>query len=139
MNRTLIILKPDCMAQRYAGEVIGRFEKEGFSICACKMIQLSHELLKEHYAHVADRPFFPELAKAMSARPVIVMILEGEGVIDKVRELLGPTDPAKAPKGTIRGDMGTDPRKNVVHASDSPETADIEIKRFFEPSEIYRL
>lgn len=139
MAKTLIILKPDCMAEKHVGEVIGRFEKEDFSICACKMMQLSPELLKEHYAHVADKPFFPEIELFMSSRPVIVMVLEGVNAIDRVREILGPTNSKEAPKGTIRGDIGTDMMKNVVHASDSPESAEAEIKRFFEPSEVFRV
>lgn len=138
MAKTLIILKPDCMAQKHAGKVIDRFEKEGFEICACKMMKLSSELLKEHYAHVADKPFFPEIELFMSSRPVIVMVLEGENVIERVRELLGPTNSKEAPQGSIRGDLGTDMMKNVVHASDSPESAEAEIQRFFDPAEVFR-
>lgn len=139
MAKTLIILKPDCMAQKYVGEVLRRFEKEGFEICACKMAKLDSEILKEHYAHVADKPFFPEIEEFMSSRPVIILILEGENVIERVRDLLGPTNSKEAPKGTIRGDLGTDMMKNVVHASDSPESAEAEIKRFFAPSEIFEI
>lgn len=138
MAKTLIILKPDCMAQQNVGEVIRRFEKERFTICACKMIKLSSELLKEHYAHVADKPFFPEIELFMSSRPVIVLVLEGEDVIERVRDLLGPTNSKEAAKGTIRGDMGTDMMKNVAHASDSAESAAAEIERFFSPEEIFR-
>ena len=95
------------------------------------MIQLDDDLLREHYAHVAHLPFFPEIAGFMSSRPVLAMILEGESIIQGVRDLLGPTDSTTAPKGTIRGDLGTDRMRNVVHASDSPENAQIEIERFF--------
>lgn len=137
MAKTLIILKPDCMAQKYVGEVVRRFEKEGFEICACKMAKLSSDVLKEHYAHVADKPFFPEIEEFMSSRPVIILVLEGENVVERVRDLLGPTNSNEAPKGTIRGDMGTDMMRNVVHASDSAESAQAEIKRFFDPSEIF--
>jgi nucleoside-diphosphate kinase len=137
MAKTLIILKPDCMEQKHAGEVVGRFEKQGFEIRACKMVKLSAALLKEHYAHVADKPFFPEIEGFMSSRPVIVLVLEGENVIDRVRDLLGPTDSKKAAPGTIRGDMGTDMMKNVVHASDSPANAEAEIKRFFAADEVF--
>lgn len=125
------------MEQKRAGTVISRFEQEGFSIIACKMMRLSLELLKEHYAHVADKPFFPEIEAFMSSRPVIVMILEGDRAVDRVREILGPTNSQAAPKGTIRGDMGTDMMKNIAHASDSEETAQQEIARFFEPAEIF--
>ena len=95
------------------------------------MMQLTSETLREHYAHVADKPFFPEIEEFMSSRPVIGMILSGDSVISKVRDLLGPTDSTQAPEGTIRGDLGTTMMKNVVHASDSVEAAEAEIKRFF--------
>jgi len=131
MEETLIILKPDCMEKRVAGEVISRFEKAGFDIVASKVTQLDGPILREHYAHVADKPFFPEIEAFMSSRPVMPMILRGEDVIAKVRDLLGPTDSTKAEAGTIRGDLGTDMMKNVVHASDGPETAAAEKKRFF--------
>jgi nucleoside-diphosphate kinase len=137
MARTLIILKPDCLEKNLAGEVIARFEKQGFGIRGCKMMQLTSGLLRDHYAHVADKPFFPEIEEFMSSRPVIVIVLEGENVIERVRDLLGPTDSKKAAKGTIRGDMGTDMMKNVVHASDSPAAAEAEIKRFFASGEVF--
>ncbi|HBR93994.1 nucleoside-diphosphate kinase [Coraliomargarita sp. SDUM461003] len=131
MEETLIILKPDCMKNRVAGEVISRFEKAGFEIVASKVMQLDGPILREHYAHVADKPFFPEIEEFMSSRPVMPMILRGEDVIAKVRDLLGPTNSQEAAKGTIRGDLGTDMMQNVVHASDSPEAAADEKKRFF--------
>ena len=90
-----------------------------------------------HYAHVADKPFFPEIEEFMSSRPVIMAALRGENVIQRVRDLLGPTDSTKAAPGTIRGDFGTDMMKNVVHASDGPETATAELKRFFSDYEIF--
>jgi nucleoside-diphosphate kinase len=101
------------------------------------MTLLSPKLLREHYAHVADLPFYPEIEKFMSSRPVIVMALQGPSVVAKVRDLLGPTDSRKAPKGTIRGDFGTEMMKNVVHASDSVDNAKAEIARFFLPGEIF--
>ena len=131
MEETLIILKPDCMSNCVAGEVISRFEKAGFEIVASKITQLDGEILREHYAHVADQPFFPQIEAFMSSRTVMPMILSGEDVIAKVRDLLGPTNSQEAPKGTIRGDLGTDMMRNVVHASDGPETATAEKKRFF--------
>jgi nucleoside-diphosphate kinase len=131
MEETLIILKPDCMSNRVAGEVISRFEKAGFEIVASKIMQLDAAILREHYAHVADLPFFPQIEAFMSSRTVMPMILSGEDVIAKVRDLLGPTNSQEAPKGTIRGDLGTDMMRNVVHASDGPETAAAEKKRFF--------
>ena len=132
MEKTLVILKPDCMEARRAGKVISRFEKEGFDIADCKLAQLSEAVLEEHYAHIRQLDHvFPMLVEFMSSRPVLVMILAGENVISRVRELLGPTDPAKAAEGTIRGDFGVDMTKNVVHASDSHESAEVEIRRFF--------
>jgi nucleoside-diphosphate kinase len=131
MEKTLILLKPDCLQNKVAGKVISRFEEKGYGIIATRMIQLDDTLLREHYAHVADLPFFPEIAEFMSSRPVLAMILEGENIVQGVRDLLGPTDSTTAPEGTIRGDLGTDRMRNVVHASDSPENAQIEIDRFF--------
>ncbi len=130
-QKTLIILKPDCMKFSLCGQVISRFEKEGFQIVASKVKKLESKLLREHYAHVADLPFFPEIEAFMSSEPVLIFILAGDDVISRVRDLLGPTDSTTAPKGTIRGDLGTDRMQNVVHASDSPENALIEQKRFF--------
>jgi nucleoside-diphosphate kinase len=136
MQKTLILLKPDCLENKVAGQVIGRFEDKGYEIKATKMLQLNDGLLRVHYAHVADLPFFPEIAGFMSSRPVLALILEGNEVIQGVRDLLGPTDSNAAPAGTIRGDLGTDRMKNVVHASDSEESAAAEINRFFKPEEI---
>jgi nucleoside-diphosphate kinase len=137
MDRTLIIFKPDCMKQGHVGQVLARFESAGFKVVGCKMTRLTPALLREHYAHVADLPFYPEIENFMSSEPVIAMALEGEGVVDKVRTLLGPTDSSKAEKGTIRGDFGKDVMVNVVHASDSPENALIELNRFFSSDELY--
>lgn len=137
METTLILLKPDCVSKGHCGEVIKRFETAGFLIRGAKMLQLTPELLKEHYAHIADKPFFPEVEEFMASTPVIALALAGDDVIAKVRTLLGPTDSAAADQGTIRGDMGVDKMVNVVHASDSPENAAIELKRFFHEGEIF--
>jgi nucleoside-diphosphate kinase len=131
MEETLIIIKPDCIKNRQVGEVISRFEKAGFDIVAAKIMQLDASILREHYAHIVDKPFFPETEAFMSSRPVMPMILRGEGVVAKVRELLGPTNPQEAAPGTIRADFGSDTTHNVVHASDSLETAAAEKQRFF--------
>lgn len=136
MQKTVVLLKPDCLLKNNVGEVIGRFEKNGFKIRACKLMQLTDELLREHYAHIANLPFFPSVADFMKSSPVIAMALEGENCVARVRELLGPTDSTKAPKGTIRGDLGEDKMRNVVHASDSDEAAAAELRRFFLPGEI---
>lgn len=137
MQKTFVIFKPDCIEQKHVGNVVDRFEKAGFEIVGCKLIRLSAEVLREHYAHVADKPFYPEIENFMSSRPVIVMALKGEDIVAKVRDLLGPTDSRKAPQGTIRGDFGTEMMKNVVHASDSDENARIELARFFKPEELH--
>jgi nucleoside-diphosphate kinase len=137
MQKTFVILKPDCMEQRHVGNVIDRFEKAGFTIVGCKMMRLTSAKLREHYAHVADKPFYPEIEKFMSSRPVIMLALQGDNIVQKVRDLLGPTDSRKAAKGTIRGDFGTEMMKNVVHASDSDENAKLELARFFLPEEIF--
>ena len=134
---TLILLKPDCVAKGSNGEVLKRFEAEGFRVRGCKMMQLTDELLKEHYSHIADKPFFPDVATFMKSAPVIAVALSGENIIAHVRDLLGPTDSKTAPKGTIRGDFGDDKMTNVVHASDSPEAAAVELKRFFKDGEIF--
>jgi nucleoside-diphosphate kinase len=131
MEETLIILKPDCMEKRIAGEVITRFENAGFDIVATKIMQLDGPILRDHYAHVADKPFFPEIEAFMSSRLVMPIILKGENVIARVRDLLGPTNSQEAAKGTIRGDLGTDMMRNVVHASDSVQAAADEKARFF--------
>lgn len=137
MQKTFIIFKPDCMEQKHVGNVLSRFEGAGFTVIGCKMMRLTPALLREHYAHVASKPFYPEIEEFMSSRPVIVMALQGDGIVQKVRDLLGPTDSRKAAKGTIRGDFGTEMMKNVVHASDSDENAAIELARFFKPEEIF--
>ena len=131
MEKTLIILKPDAFEKRKVGATIARFEDAGLSIVAAKMMELDSALLKEHYAHIADKPFFPEIEGFMSSTPVIVMVLEGNSAIDRVRNLVGPTNSLAAPAGTIRGDWGTNMMLNIVHASDGPESAEAEIKRFF--------
>ena len=137
MEKTFVIFKPDCMEQRHVGTVLSRFEAAGFDVIACKMTRLAPALLREHYAHVADKPFYPEIEAFMSSRPVIMVALRGENIVQRVRDLLGPTDSRKAAKGTIRGDFGTEMMKNVVHASDSVENGRIEIARFFRPDEIF--
>lgn len=137
MERTLILLKPDTLKKAHVGDVIQRFEAQGFQIAAMKMLQLTDALLTEHYSHIASKPFFPEVATFMSSTPVVALVLEGDNVIDRTRELLGPTDSTQAAKGTIRGDYGVDKMVNVAHASDSQESAAAEIQRFFKAEELF--
>jgi len=137
MDTTLILLKPDCVTKGHVGEVIGRFEKADFKIRGCKMMRLNDAVLEEHYSHIADKPFFPEVLTFMQSSPVVALAISGDRVIERVRELAGPTDSTKASPGTIRGDLGVDVMVNVVHASDSPEAAKTELARFFETSELF--
>jgi nucleoside-diphosphate kinase len=134
---TLILFKPDCVQKGLTGTVLARFESAGFRVKGLKMMNLSEAVLKEHYAHVADRPFFPDIVAFMQSSPVVALALSGENVIAAVRDLLGPTDSKKAPAGTIRGDFGTDMMVNMCHASDSPEAAAAEVKRFFAAGETF--
>ena len=136
MEKTLIIFKPDCVQKKLVGTVLDRFERAGITIVACKMMQLTPAVLAEHYAHIADKPFYPPLLEFMLSSPVVVMALQGEDAVARVRAMLGPTDSRKAEKGTIRGDFGTDGRVNILHASDSPENGLAEIARFFKPEEV---
>ncbi len=136
-ERSLILLKPDCVTKGHCGEVIDRFEKAGFRIRGAKMMTLSDGLLAEHYSHVADKPFFPSIVGFMQSSPVVALVLEGDDAVAKVRAMLGPTNSKEAEPGTIRGDFGEDMMVNVCHASDSPENGEIEVKRFFRDEEIF--
>jgi len=143
MERTLILLKPDALSQGICGKVISRFEEAGFRIIACKMLKLTQELLREHYAHIADKPFYPEVEQFMQSAPVIGMVLEGENIIARMRDMLGVTDCLEAAPGTIRAEYGSkepgqSKMRNIVHASDSPETAAAEIRRFFGETELHK-
>lgn len=142
MERTLILLKPDCMQKKLCGKVLARFEEAGFTIRGCKMIRLDLDILREHYAHIAEFPFYPEVEKFMSSTPVIAMVIEGEDVINKMREMLGVTDCLEAAPGTIREQYGSKEEGqnkmcNIAHASDSAETAAKEIPRFFTEEELF--
>lgn len=137
METTVVLLKPDCIEKNLAGEVIKRFEALGLRIRACKMLSATDELLKDHYSHLADKPFFPEIVDFMQSTPIIALALAGDNSIATVRDHLGPTDSTAAPKGSIRGDFGTDKMRNIAHASDSPESATAEIARFFSDSELF--
>lgn len=137
MERTLILIKPDAISRGLAGTVLGRFEQKGLKIAGMKMIQLSDALLREHYSHLADKPFFPTIAEFMSRTPVIALCLEGKEAVEVCRSLCGVTNSRKAAPGTIRGDLGMSMQCNLVHASDSPETAATEVARFFKPEELF--
>ena len=137
MEVTLVILKPSAVQRKILGEVISRFEKKGIQIVGLKMMQLTDETLEEHYAHLKDKPFFGRIKDSMQASPVIVMALKGLDAVNVVRKLTGVTNGRDAQPGTIRGDYGMSVQENIVHASDSPETAATELKRFFSDNEIF--
>lgn len=137
MERSLIILKPDCVQRNLVGEIISRFEKKGLKIVGMKMLHLDDEILKKHYAHLADKPFFPGIQKFMKSSPVIVLVLEGFEAIETLRLLLGQTKGRTADVGSIRGDFSMSVQANLVHASDSLENAKNEIERFFAPVELF--
>lgn len=136
-ERTVVLIKPDGMERRVVGEIITRFEKAGIRLAALKLVQLTQGILDTWYAHHKDKPFFPELSKQMMSTPVVAMVLEGEGVIQKVFDICGPTDPKEAAPGTIRRDFGVDKPHNVVHRSDSVEAAQKEIGLLFKPEELH--
>lgn len=137
MERTLVILKPSAIQRALAGEVIRRFERKGLKLCGIKMMQLSDELIEQHYAHLVDRPFFPRIKESMQATPVIVCCWEGIEAVQVVRELAGTTNGRKAAPGSIRGDFGVSVQENIIHASDTVENATIELNRFFGADEIF--
>jgi nucleoside-diphosphate kinase len=137
MQKSLIIIKPDAVQRGLIGEITGRLEKKGLKLIANKMAMLKPETLREHYAHIADKPFFPGIEKFMSESPVILQAWEGFEAIDTIRTLCGVTNSREAAPGTIRGDLSCSYGSNVIHASDSPEAGTEEIQRFFEESEVY--
>jgi nucleoside-diphosphate kinase len=137
METTLILLKPDCVTKNLVGEVLARLLKPGFALRGCKMMRLDAGVLREHYAHIADKPFFPDVEVFMSSSPVVAVALAGENVVQRVRDLAGPTDSKKAEPGTIRGDLGEDVMRNVMHASDSVAAAGEELARFFKEGEVF--
>jgi nucleoside-diphosphate kinase len=136
MERTLILLKPDCVQRRLMGQVIGRFEAKGLNIIAMKMMNVSPELSKQHYAEHVEKPFYAGLEAFITGAPVLAMVIEGLDAIRVVREMLGATNGLKAAAGTIRGDFSSSRQMNLVHASDGPEAADREMKLYFSDSEI---
>lgn len=135
-ERTFVMIKPDAVQRGLAGEIISRFEKKGIKIVAMKLVSVSKELAEKHYEIHKGKPFFEPTVKYITSSPVIAMILEGINAIDMVRGMMGKTDPQKAEIGTIRGDLGQFIGRNIVHGSDSKETAEFEINLWFKPEEI---
>ncbi|MBL7058678.1 nucleoside-diphosphate kinase [Patescibacteria group bacterium] len=136
-DRTLILIKPDALNRGLVGEIIKRFENKGLKMVGMKMIRLNDQILREHYSHLADKPFFPRIAEFMKGWPVIALVLEGLEVVESVRFITGETSGRKADAGTIRGDFSMSIQANIVHASDSVENAITEIQRFFTEDELH--
>jgi nucleoside-diphosphate kinase len=137
MERTLILLKPDCLQRRLMGRVLSRFEDKGLNIVAMKMMWMTHELAKQHYAEHVDKPFYPGLEAYITRAPLVATIVEGLDAIRVAREMMGPTSGLRASAGTIRGDFSCSRRMNLVHASDGREAAQREIKLYFSADEIF--
>jgi len=137
MKKTLVILKPCALQRGMIGEITHRFERKGLRLAGMKMMQLTDEILNEHYSHLSVKPFFQRVKDSMMTAPVIVCCFEGVDAIKVVRDLTGPTNGRLAAPGTIRGDYSVSYQENIVHASDSPEAAATELNRFFKPEEIF--
>jgi nucleoside-diphosphate kinase len=136
MERTLILLKPDCVQRRLAGRILSRFEDKGYNVIALKMMRITPQLARQHYAEHIEKPFYPGLEKFVTGAPVVAAIIEGLDAIRVVREMLGATSGLQAAAGTIRGDFSSSRQMNLVHASDGPEAAAREIGLYFTPAEI---
>lgn len=135
-EKTLVLLKPCTLQRGLVGEIISIFERKGLHLCGLKMMQLDDSILSEHYAHLSEKPFFQRVKDSMMAAPVVAMCWEGVDAIEVVRTLAGPTNGRSAAPGTIRGSYSMSFQENIVHASDGPETAAAELRRFFKPEEI---
>lgn len=137
MERTLVLLKPDCVQRRLMGRVISRFEDKGLNIIAMKMLQVTPEMAKQHYAEHVEKPFYPGLEQFITASPICAMVVEGLEAIRVVRDMLGATSGLKAAPGTIRGDYSSSRQMNLVHASDGPEAAARETELYFSADELF--
>jgi nucleoside-diphosphate kinase len=137
MERTLVLLKPDCVQRRMMGKVLTRFEDKGLNVVGMKMLQVTPELSREHYAEHVSKPFYSGLEQFITASPIVAMVVEGLEAITVVRKMLGATNGLKAEPGTIRGDFSSSRQMNLVHASDGPEAAAREIQLYFQPEEIF--
>ncbi|MEK7354576.1 MAG: nucleoside-diphosphate kinase [Chloroflexota bacterium] len=137
MERSLILIKPDAMKRGFGGAIIGRIQERGLKLVALRMLHVDRALAERHYAVHKGKPFFEDLIKYIISAPIIAAVFEGEGAVASIRMLMGATDPAKAEKGTIRADFGSNIQENAVHGSDSPETAEKEIRLFFTGREIF--
>lgn len=136
-ERTLLLLKSDAVQRGLIGRILGRFEIKGFKIVGLKMMKISPSLSKEHYSHLVSKPFYPDLEKFMTENPVVAVVIEGKEAVEVVRNIVGPTNASKAAGGTIRGDFSNSTSRNIIHASDSKETAVKEVSRFFKKEELF--
>lgn len=136
MERTLVLIKPDAMQRRLAGEILGRFEGRGLTVRAAKLVLVDRELAESHYAEHVEKPFFGELVEFITSSPTLALVLEGESAIEVVRTTMGATNPVKAAPGTVRGDLALAMPDNLVHGSDSPESAAREIGLWFTDDEL---
>lgn len=136
MEKTFLMVKPDGVQRNIIGDIVSRFEQKGYKLVAAKLMMVTEDLAKEHYAEHKDKPFFGELVDFITSGPVFAMIWEGENVITTARTMMGATNPQEAGPGTIRGDYGVTVGKNIIHGSDSPESAKREISLFFKEDEI---
>ncbi len=136
MEQTLVIIKPDAVQRGLIGEIVARFERRGLRIAAMKLMQIDQALARRHYAIHEGKPFFDPLIRYITSSPVVVLVLEGNDVIETVRRTMGATNPAEATPGTIRADFGLEIGRNLVHGSDGPETAAIEVPLFFTEDEL---
>ncbi|WP_031516498.1 nucleoside-diphosphate kinase [Desulfofalx alkaliphila] len=136
MERTFLMIKPDGVQRALAGEIISRFEKKGYKLVGLKLMQISRELAESHYGEHKGKPFFEPLVQYITSAPVVAMVWEGKEIISTAREMMGATNPLKAAPGTIRGSYGVDVGRNIIHGSDSPESAKREIALFFKPEEL---
>ncbi len=137
MERSLVLIKPDGTQRSLAGTIISRLEKKGLKLVALKMLHMDKALAERHYAIHAGKPFFEDLINYITSAPIVAIVFEGERAVEVIRKIMGATDPAKAEPGTIRKDFGLDIQRNVVHGSDSIETAKKEIELFFAGDEIF--
>ena len=137
MERSLVLIKPDAMQRDLAGAIISRLEKLGLKLVALKMLHPDKALARRHYAVHKDKPFYNDLVDYITSAPIVACVFEGDGAVETIRKAMGATDPAGAEKGTIRGDFGLSIEKNSVHGSDSPANAEVEIKLFFTPKELF--
>jgi nucleoside-diphosphate kinase len=135
-ERTLVLIKPDAVERRLAGEILGRFERRGLTLCAAKLLTVGRDLAEEHYAEHREKPFFGELVEFITSAPTLALVVEGESAIAVVRTTMGGTNPAEAAPGTIRGDLALAMPDNLVHGSDSPESAQREIALWFADDEL---